>query len=122
MEGVDGFVDGMGGDITLEHDAKGGVVGEGRWVVLHSANQSPTEGELEELAEDVEHVVECVGGVMEVVMGLDVVEEVECAVPVVVVGEKGFANRCVIEMRDGVWKRSWGLWGGGGKGLELKEE
>lgn len=100
IEGVDGVVDGVGGDVALEHETEGGVVGGRGGVGVHAANEVPAELELEELTEDVEHEVEGVSGVMELGVGVFYpVEELEGALPVVVEGEERLPNGGVIGRR-----------------------
>lgn len=96
----------MSGDIALEHDTERGVVREGRRVVAHAVNEVPTLGKLEEFPEDVDGEVEGFCGVAEMVLGLDPVEKLEGAVPVVVEGDEGFANGGGVDMDGIIWNWS----------------
>lgn len=106
----------MGGDIAFEQDAKRRVVGDGNWVLVHSADQVPTEAELEELTEDVEHAVVGVGGVLEAAVGVDPVEELEGALPVVAVRGEGSGDCVGVEV--GKLRSGWVWWVGIGCGGE----
>lgn len=95
VERVDGVLDEVGGDVALEEDTECGVVGGRGGAGVHAANEVPTEIELEELGEDVEHEVEGVGGVAEVAVGVRFfhpVEELHGSLPIVVEGEQRLAN------------------------------
>lgn len=79
----------MGGRVAVEQGPESGVVRERAGAPPHPVDQAPAELELEELAEDVDHAVERVGGVGKGLLRLDPVEEVEGPLPLVVVtGER----------------------------------
>lgn len=107
MEGVDGVLDKVGGDVALEHDTACGVVGGRGGAGVHAANEVPTQIELEELGQNVEHEVESVGGMAEVAVRVRFfhpVEKLQGLLPVVVEGKQRLANGGLIGRRR---RRRW---------------
>jgi len=113
VEGVDGVLDKMRGNIALKDDTECGVVGGRGGAGVHAANEVPTEIELEELGQDVEYEVEGVGGVAKVAVGvsfLHPVEELQGSLPIIVEGEQRLADGGLIGRRR---RRKWPLCDGG---------
>lgn len=91
----------MCGRIAFEQYPKSGMIGRSLCITPHLADQLPYQIILEELTQYVDHLVEGLDGVIEVrVLGYPI-EELQCALPVVIVAGDGVENCALIEIGGG---------------------
>lgn len=83
--------------IALEHETKSDMVGVRNWVCFHALDQNPYEIEFEKLAQNVNHAIVGISGVIEAALGLNPIEELECAFPVIGVAGESLAHSGVVK-------------------------
>ena len=78
--------------IALEHYTKSDMIGVRNWVFFHAFDQIPYEIEFEKLAQNVNHTIIGISGVIEAALDLDPIEELERAFPIIGVAREGLAH------------------------------